>query len=63
MANIFYDWLFDGQPSPSEKNQGLADIEAGWRRMLFSENDHLMSFKLTSFIPSGNDIEDIPQLG
>ena len=46
-----------------EKNQDLADIEAGWRRLLFNENDHLMSFQLTSFIPSGYDLEDIPQLG
>lgn len=63
VVNIFYDWLYDGQPSPSEKNQGLADIEAGWRRLLFKENDHLVSFQVLSVIPSGYDLEDIPQLG
>jgi hypothetical protein len=63
VANIFYDWLYDGQPSPSEKNQGLADIEAGWRRLLFKENDYLVSFQALSVIPSGYDLEDVPQLG
>jgi len=63
VVNIFYDWLYDGQSSPSEKNQGLADIEAGWRRLLFTKNDHLVSFQVLSVIPSGYDLEDMPQLG
>ena len=63
VLNVFYDWLYDVQPSPSEKNQGLADIEAGWRRLLFKKNDHLVSFQVLSVIPSGYDLEDMPQLG
>ena len=63
VVNIFYDWLYDGQASPSAKNQGLADIEAGWRRLLFKDNNHLISFQVLSVIPSGYDLQDLPQLG
>ncbi len=63
VANLFYDWLYDGEPEPSENNHGLADIELGWRRLLFKTDPHVITFQALSIIPTGYDLQDSPRLG
>lgn len=53
MANLFYDCLYDGEPEPSESNHGLADIKLGWRRLLFTNRSHVITFQAHSIIPTG----------
>lgn len=63
VANLFYDWLRDDKPEPSESNQGFADIELGWRRQLLKTDPHVATFQVLSIIPTGYDIQDSPRLG
>ena len=63
VVNLFYDWLYDGEPEPSERNHGLADIELGWRRLLFKTDPHVVTFQALSIIPTGYDLQDSPRLG
>lgn len=63
VVNLYYDWLYDGAPEPSENNNGFADIELGWRRLLFKTDPHVVTFQALSIIPTGYNLQDSPRLG
>jgi hypothetical protein len=63
VLNVFYDWLDDDQGTRSATNDGLTDLEAGWRHLLWTDGTQVVSSQLTVIVPLGYDIEDNPRLG
>ncbi|MEJ5299541.1 MAG: hypothetical protein WHS38_00960 [Thermodesulforhabdaceae bacterium] len=63
VLNVFYDWLDDDQGIKSATNDGLTDLEAGWRHLLWTDGTQVVSSQLMVVVPLGYDIEDNPRLG
>jgi len=63
ILNLFYDWLSDDVTGEDKTTSGLADIEVGWQRCIYTGPTWVSSLQALAIIPTGYDIQDDPRLG